>query len=64
MRPGGQGAGQRLRVDVPEVGHGQAEPAQLGVEGAQRGPRPYGHQARPGVRGGDPGPLGQVERHA
>ena len=64
VRPGGQRARQRLRVDVAEVGHGQPEPVQLGVERAQRRPGPHGHQAGPGVRGGDPGPAGQVERHA
>ena len=34
VRPGGQRARERLRVDVAEVGHGQPEPGQFGVERA------------------------------
>ena len=42
---GGDRAGNGLRVDVAEIGHGHAEPMQLGVQAVQRRAGPHGDQA-------------------
>jgi hypothetical protein len=58
---GGHRTGDRLRVDVAQVGHGEAELVQGGVQLAQRGAGPDGDQPGAGVRVVDAVPSGQVD---
>jgi len=64
MGPGGDRTGDRLRVDVAEVRHRQAQGVERGVQFLDRGAGTDGDKRGVQVRGYHAGPPGQVERDA
>jgi hypothetical protein len=61
VRPGRDRTGNRLRVDVAEVRHGQAERVERPVELPDGGAGARRDQPRRQIRADDAGPAGQVE---